>query len=136
MKAELTGKDRRHLRSLGHDLDPVVQLGKQGLTDGVAAATDVALGTHELIKVKLGTECPDPPDEVAAALASSLGAHAVQVLGKTILLYRANPKKRKVFLPGEPIPKPTTKAKSKPRRQRKPQRTDETERPRRPAARR
>ncbi|NUO49513.1 MAG: ribosome assembly RNA-binding protein YhbY [Polyangiaceae bacterium] len=134
MKAELTGKDRRHLRALGHDLDPVVQLGKQGLTDGVAAATDVALGTHELIKIKLGTECPDPADEVGEALASSLGAHLVQVLGKTILLFRPNPQKRKVFLPGEPVPKPANKAKSKPRRQRKPQKTDE-ERPRRPAAR-
>lgn len=131
---ELSGKDRRHLRSLGHGLDPIVQLGKQGLTDGVVAATDVALTTHELVKLKLGTECPEPPADVAEALAPRVSAEVVQVLGRTILLFRKNPLKRKVFLPSEPPPKASTQAKSKPRRAKKPQKTDD-DRPRRPSAR-
>lgn len=97
----LTGKQRRHLRALGHHLDPVVQLGKGGLTEGVTAAVGEALDQHELIKIRLGTECPDDRDEVAKALATSLSAAVAQTLGRTILLYRRHPKEPKIALPGE-----------------------------------
>jgi RNA-binding protein len=116
----LTGKDRRFLRSLGHNLDPVVQLGKLGLTDGVVGAADIALSTHELIKLKLGTECPETPDDVGAALAPRLKADLVQVLGRTVLLFRPNPLKPKIALPGRELKKPANQAKSKPQRGRKP----------------
>ena len=49
----LNGKQRRYLRGLAHSLEPIVQLGKGGLTDGVVGAVDAALADHELIKVKL-----------------------------------------------------------------------------------
>lgn len=125
MTTELTGKERRFLRSLGHDLDPVVQLGKLGLTDGVVAATDVALTTHELIKLKLGTECPEPIEDVAEALAPQVRAELVQVLGRTILLFRPNPKNPKVPMPGRKMTKPSAnQAKSKPRRRPSPARKE------------
>ena len=95
----LTGKQRRHLRALGHDLDPVVQLGKLGLTDAVTAAVDAALEQHELVKVRLGTECPDDRHDVAERLAPALRAEAAQVLGRTILLYRRHPEEPKIKLP-------------------------------------
>ena len=50
----LSGKQRRYLRGLGHALRPVVQLGKDGIDDGVVAAIDRALTDHELIKLKIG----------------------------------------------------------------------------------
>jgi RNA-binding protein len=95
---DLTGKQRRHLRALGHHLEPLVQLGKGGLTDGVASAIEAALEQHELVKVRLGTECPDARDEVAAALSGRLGAEIAQTLGRTILLYRRHPKEPKIEL--------------------------------------
>ncbi|MEM1030530.1 MAG: ribosome assembly RNA-binding protein YhbY [Myxococcota bacterium] len=85
------GKQRRRLRSLGHHLDPVVQLGKQGLTDGVVRAVDAALGTHELVKVRRGQDCPQDRHEIAEALDVALKAEVVQKLGRTILLYRPRP---------------------------------------------
>jgi RNA-binding protein len=97
----LTGRQNRHLRGLGHHLDPVVQLGKHGLTDGVTAAVDEAIGRHELVKVRLGTECPDDRHDVAAELGKKLKAEVAQVLGRTILLYRRHPKKPVIVLPGE-----------------------------------
>lgn len=97
--ATLTGKQRRHLRALGHHLEPVVQLGKQGLTEATTRAVDRALGDHELVKVRLGTECPDDRDEVAEKLASELGAELAQTMGRTILLYRRHPKKPVIELP-------------------------------------
>ena len=95
----LTGKQRRHLRALGHDLDPVVQLGKLGLTDSVVGAVDAGLERHELIKVRLGTECPDERHDVAERLAPAVRAEVAQVLGRTLLLYRRHPKEPKIKLP-------------------------------------
>ena len=95
----LTGKQRRHLRALGHHLEPVVQVGKQGLTDAVIAAADAALAQHELIKVRIATECPDDRVDVAARLAPALDGQIAQVLGRTVLVYRRHPKEPKIQLP-------------------------------------
>jgi RNA-binding protein len=95
----LTGKQRRHLRALGHHLDPLVQLGKHGLTEGIVSAVDQALETHELIKVRVGTECPDERGDLAEKIPPAVKAELVQVLGRTILLYRRHPKEPKITLP-------------------------------------
>lgn len=97
--SELTGKQRRHLRALGHVLDPLVQLGKHGLTPGALRAIDEAIGHHELVKVKLLTECPEDRDDVAGRLAADLKADVAQTVGRTILLYRKHPKKPVIRLP-------------------------------------
>ena len=98
MPIALTGAQKRHLRGLGHHLRAVVQVGKGGLTDALAAAVDQALTDHELIKVRVGRESPDCRDEAAEALATKLGAELVQVLGGTVLLYRRHPTEPKVPL--------------------------------------
>lgn len=95
----LTGKQRRHLRALGHHLDALVQIGKGGVGDNIAGAVDQALVDHELVKVKLGRECPDSPEACAEALSTALKAHVAQVLGGTILLYRRHPEHPKIKLP-------------------------------------
>jgi RNA-binding protein len=96
---KLTGKQARHLRALGHHLDPIVQLGKQGLTDGARDAVRAALLQHELVKVRLGTECPDALEAIADRLGPELEAQVAQLLGRTILLYRRHPKTPKIQLP-------------------------------------
>ncbi|MBL8739436.1 MAG: ribosome assembly RNA-binding protein YhbY [Myxococcales bacterium] len=107
----LTGKQKRHLRALGHHLDALVQLGKSGLTSGAIRAIDSALGAHELVKIKLGTECPDERDDVATRLAPEVSASVAQTMGRTILLYRRHPKKPVIVLPSSEAPKkkPATK---------------------------
>jgi RNA-binding protein len=95
----LTGKQRRYLRSLGHHLDAVVQLGKHGLTDAVVQATGEALEQHELIKIRRGNECPATRGEIAEALSLALEAEVVQQLGHTLLLYRRHPKEPTIELP-------------------------------------
>jgi RNA-binding protein len=101
----MKGKARRYLRGLGHHLEPVVRVGQAGVTDGVVRATDAALETHELIKVRV-REAPAPAKEVGATLAERCDAELVQVLGKTLLLYRPHPDEPKIVLPaagaGEP----------------------------------
>ena len=87
---QLTGKQNRFLRGLGHSLKPFVMIGKQHLSEEVIKATNEALDTHELIKVKIQEGCLEDRRVVATELGSVTGAALVQVLGKTFLLYRPN----------------------------------------------
>jgi RNA-binding protein len=95
----LGGKQRRYLRGLGHHLEPVVQVGKDGLSEGLLGALDAALQQHELIKVRLGESVTGDRHEVAAALASATSSDLVQVLGRTLLLYRARAEEPTIVLP-------------------------------------
>lgn len=87
-----TGKQRRHLRALAHPLKPVVQIGFRGLTESVIEQVETQLEVHELIKLKLGEECPVEATEVRDALASSLRAETVQIIGRTVIAYRPRKK--------------------------------------------
>lgn len=94
----LTGKQIRYLRGLGHHLQPVVMIGKDEISETVLHSVDEALDAHELIKVKLQEGCLLDRREVAQMLASRSEAAVVQVLGKTILLFRRSDKE-KIDLP-------------------------------------
>ena len=87
----LSGKERKTLRALGHHLTPVVQVGREGLTAALLKSVSTALADHELIKVKLGQNCPLGKKEAADQLAAGTHATLVQLIGKTVLLYRSNP---------------------------------------------
>jgi len=97
--AVLTGKQRRYLRSLGHELKVVVQIGKDGIDDGLIAAIDQALVDHELIKVKIGENANLDRQEAADELAKRTKSEVAQVLGYTVLLYRAHPDEPTIVLP-------------------------------------
>lgn len=93
---------RRRLRGLGHPLAPVVQIGKQGATEAVFKQVGQALLDHELIKVKLGGECPETRFELAERFGAESGVNVVQILGRTIVLYKRHPKKPKYEKVAEP----------------------------------
>jgi RNA-binding protein len=97
--SNLSGKQRRYLRALGHPLDAVVTVGKDGLTEAVSEAVDVALATHELIKVRVGKNAVVDRKDTAAELATATGSEVAQILGNVILLYRADPDKPRIRLP-------------------------------------
>ncbi|SHG31390.1 CRS1 / YhbY (CRM) domain-containing protein [Desulfacinum infernum DSM 9756] len=88
---ELSGKQRGHLKSLAHKLRPVVRIGQEGITPGVISEIRKQLLNHELIKVKWAdlSDEEGPKKEQARALAQSVGAHFVQLLGHIVVLYRA-----------------------------------------------
>ncbi len=84
----LTGKQKRHLRALGHKLKALIQIGKKEIDEGLIAETSVSLDAHELIKVKLLESCLLDKHEASQQLAEACQAEIAQVLGKTFLLYR------------------------------------------------
>ena len=96
---DLSGKQRRHLRALGHHLDPLLQIGQEGVTDGVVAQANVQLQRHELIKVRVLESSPLDRREAADELAARTGADLAQVLGRTFLLYKRDPEKPRIELP-------------------------------------
>lgn len=117
---ELNGKQRRALRALGHHLEPVVMLGKEGVTEAVVNATSQALTDHELVKVKVGESCPVDRHEASDVLSQATKSAVAQVLGRTVLLFRRNEEDPRIALPGLPLPpKPPKPAPSQgPRRPR------------------
>lgn len=84
---------RRALRGAGHHLSPVVQVGKEGATPAVIQQLSEALGVHELVKVRVGTESPEDRFATAERLGREAAAQIAQVLGRTVLLYRRHPEK-------------------------------------------
>ena len=84
---------RRALRAAGHHLSPVVQVGKEGLTEAVLRQLDEALAAHELVKVKVGTESPADRFEAAERIGAEPDVQVAQVLGRTMLVYRRHPER-------------------------------------------
>ncbi len=96
----LTKKQQSHLRSLAHHLRPVLHVGKEGVTETAARAVEDAFNTRELLKIKVLEGAPETAKESGAALAASIkGAHLVQVIGRTVVLYRRHPTKPEIKLP-------------------------------------
>ena len=87
----LTSSQKKNLRGLGHHLEPAVYAGKEGLSLPLQQSVIAALKAHELIKVKLGQNCPVERNQAGEQLAGFCGASLVQVIGRMILLYRPNP---------------------------------------------
>lgn len=98
----LSGRQKKYLRALGHHLTISVIVGKEGITDNLLQSCDESLKAHELIKVKLGQNCPLEKKEGADQLAGMTGAYLIQLIGKTVVLYRRNkdlPKDEQIQLP-------------------------------------
>ncbi len=96
----LSGFQKQYLKGLAHHLKPIVQIGKNGLTDQVCADIDRALLTHELIKVKF-LEHQEEKKSLTQSISDKLQGYQVGLVGNTAILYRPHPEKekRKISLP-------------------------------------
>jgi RNA-binding protein len=79
---------------LAHSLKPILHIGKEGITDSAAQAIEDAFNTRELLKVKVQEAAPMSAAAAGEALTGRVeGAHLVQTIGRTVILYRRHPKK-------------------------------------------
>jgi len=107
MSAELTSSQRKYLRGLAHGLDPLVHVGKEGLTDGLLRELDRVLEVHELVKIRYQDA---PAREERAALSSGierrLRCAEVGRVGHVAIFYRRqpDPEKRRIALPAAGSP--------------------------------
>lgn len=95
----LNSKQTSHLRSLSHNLNPVVMIGNNGLTEQVLREIDISLKAHELIKIKMFGDDREQRKQVLEEICEKLGAAPVHHIGKQLVVYRAADKP-KILLPG------------------------------------
>jgi RNA-binding protein len=84
--------EKKQLRASAHALNPVVMVGQAGLTDAVLAEVELALNSHELIKVKIRAE-RDERKQISEKICAATGAELVQSIGQIAVIYRLNPNK-------------------------------------------
>ena len=85
----MTSKERAALRAKANTLDPIIQIGKEGITDNLITQIDDTRDVRELIKIRVHLEtAPKTPKELANELAPALNAEVVQVIGGVIVLWR------------------------------------------------
>lgn len=94
----LTAKQKQYLKSLAHGLDPVVQVGSKGISEGLVDQIRQQLVAHELIKIRFNTESAVEPIDGAAELATRTLSQLVQKTGRTVTLYRRHDEKPRIVL--------------------------------------
>jgi RNA-binding protein len=92
MSSSMTGQERAALRAHANRLSATVHAGQHGITGALLHSLDDALRTRELVKVQLGKQPDLSAKEAAGQLAAAVKAEVVQVIGKTVTLYRHNPR--------------------------------------------
>ena len=95
----ITSKQRSYLKSLAHNIDPVVYIGKEGLTDNIIMELDRCLEARELVKVKLQEGADLDPKTVANEVLEPLGAEFVQAIVRKFTLYRESKENKQIILP-------------------------------------
>lgn len=95
----LTGKQRSFLKSKAHTLEPLFQVGKNGITENFITQIDEALEKRELIKIKVLNNSFLEAKEVAVELIEKVGAEFVQSIGNKFVIYRESEENKKIELP-------------------------------------
>ena len=97
---KLSGHQRKFLKGKAHSLEPVILVGKHGITDSLIKMTDTALRDHELIKVKF-VDLKDRKKILIEELSQKTGSEVVGMIGHVAILFRQNVDrdKQKIDLP-------------------------------------
>ena len=95
----MTTKPRAKLRSMCNTMEPVLQIGKDGITDNVVKQCWDALEARELIKVNVQRNAPfGSTREACDELCEKVHAEPVQTIGNRFSIYRQARKDSKIRL--------------------------------------
>ena len=94
---ELNTKQIKQLKSLGHQLNPIVTVGQHGMKESINTELALALDYHQLVKVKVGLGDREKRDELINMLAEHHKALLIQRVGNIALFYRRNSDKPSVL---------------------------------------
>jgi len=95
----LTGKQRSFLKAIANGIEPIFQIGKNGITDNFIKQVDSALESREIIKIKVLNNSFLETDEMAKKISELVGAEFVQSIGNKFIIYRESKEKKKIELP-------------------------------------
>jgi len=94
----ITEQQRRKLKKLVHHLKPVVMIGQNGLSEGVLNEIEIALDSHELIKIKLSSGDRDDRRAMIETVCTQTDADFIHSIGHVAAFYRRHPKKPKISI--------------------------------------
>ena len=95
----LTSKQRAFLIGIASNLDPVVQIGKAGVSPETVESCEEAFNTRELVKINVLKSSPEEPSEAAEKLAARTRSENVRVIGRKVILYKPFHDKPEIQLP-------------------------------------
>ena len=95
----LTSKQRAYLNGLANNLDPIIQVGQQGVTPEVVKSAEEAFNTHELIKGTVQKNVLEDVRSCAETLAERSRAELVMVIGRKFIIYKPFQDKPVIVLP-------------------------------------
>jgi RNA-binding protein len=98
----LKGFQKKYLRGLAHKLNPVVHIGRKGVSETLMKSLEEALDSHELVKVKfVDLKEKDKKKEIISKLESKTGCELIGTRGHTAIFFRRNtdPEKHKINIP-------------------------------------
>lgn len=95
----LTSKQKRFLKSKAHHLTPIFQVGKGGINENMINQISEALEARELMKISILQNCEEDKEDVAKKLAKGSGSELVQLIGKTVVLYKESKENKQIVLP-------------------------------------
>lgn len=95
----ITSKQRSYLRSLANNIQPIVQIGKEGIDERVLNQIDEALEARELIKLTVLKNSLLTAREACDEVCEKLMSEPVQVIGNRFVVYRKSKNKPKIELP-------------------------------------
>lgn len=95
----ITGKQRSYLKKIANNIDPIFQLGKNGITEAFINQVEEALEARELIKIKVLNNSFLDTKEAANEVAERVNAEFVQSIGSKFVIYRESEENKKIELP-------------------------------------
>ncbi|UDI78136.1 ribosome assembly RNA-binding protein YhbY [Staphylococcus taiwanensis] len=95
----LTGKQKRYLRSLAHNIDPIFQIGKAGINENMVSQIKDTLENRELIKIHVLQNNFDDKNDLANTLSKATSSEVVQVIGSMIVIYKESQENKQITLP-------------------------------------
>lgn len=95
----MNSKQRAYLRSLSNQINPIFQVGKQGISDNLIKQLNDALKARELIKIKVLENVEAPVKDIAEEISLQTDSIIVQIMGNIITLYKRNKEKTKIVFP-------------------------------------
>lgn len=90
----MTSKERASFRSMANTMQPIFQIGKNGISDNTIKQIDDALEARELIKITVLETAGDATKVFANELAQEVNAEVIQVIGSKFVLYRKSKKNK------------------------------------------
>ena len=96
----LTGKQRSYLKALAHNLKPLTQLGKDGISDSFLDQLSIFLDQHELVKVNVLDNSSESAAHAANEVCEALNAEFVQAIGNKFTIYRQSRINPMLEIPG------------------------------------